>query len=106
MSYGIQVTMENGETFDTNAFSCNTYDLFTYTTGSGTYTKQYPELVGYNIYAFIVRANANALDASAGISISYPSGVPTVTCTTIVGPTSVNGNNGTYATSNIYVVVS
>ena len=106
MSYGIKTVMSNGKTFDTSGFSCNTYDLVTYTTGTGTFTKQYPELVGYNIYAMVQKFSNNAWDASAYVNVSYPSGVPTITYGTLVGPITTpdlnGGNSGTY----IYVVVS
>lgn len=106
MSYGIEVTMENGKTFNTNVFSSNTYDLIQYTTGSGTYVKSYPELVGYKIYAMTQRMTNLALDACASVVVSYPDGVPTLTCTTLVGPGANGLPQGGYPVTNIYVVVS
>lgn len=106
MSYGIQVTMDNGKTFNTDAFSCNTYDVFVYNPNQGTYTKQYPELVGFNIYAFVKRLSNDALDSCSGVAISYPSGVPTVTCT-LLSPAGATGlSGGSNVDSFIYVVVS
>ena len=99
MSYGIQVTLDNGKTFDTNGFSCNTYDLISYTTNSGTQSKSYPELAGYKVYAMVQKVSNSTSDACATASVSYDgSGVPTVTYWTFVG--------GNTVTSYIYVVVS
>lgn len=106
MSYGVQIVMDNGRTFDTNGFSCNTYDLVSYTTGSGTFTKQYPELVGYNIYAMVQKISNNAYDASAYVNVSYPSGVPTITYGTLVSAITTTGYGGGNSATYIYVVVS
>ena len=102
MSYGVQIVLDNGKTIDTNAFSCNTYDLISYTTGSGTFSKSYPELVGFTIYAMVQKISNNSRDACGYATVSYPSGVPTVTYGTLVSAFSGGGNTSTY----IYVVVS
>lgn len=102
MSYGIQIVLDNGKTINTNSFSCNTYDLITYTTGTGTYSRSYPELVGFNVYAMVQKISNNSRDACGYASVSYPLGVPTVAYGTLIAAFSGGGNTSTY----IYVVVS
>ena len=81
MSFGISILQSNGQTFDSTTAPGSIVDLFT--AGANTSgSKAYPNLVGFNLFTGTCAAPSSGT-AGQGLymavtSISYPSGIPTV----------------------------